>query len=82
MKPVAIARVNLVRFFRNRSVVFSVFLLPMLIVLLLGAMQGGAAIPKLGFVAVAEDTFTDELLGSLRGVEGFEVVEISDEERR
>ena len=81
MKPVAIARVNLVRFFRNRSVVFSVFLLPMLIVLLLGAMQGGAAIPKLGFVAVAEDTFTDELLGSLRGVEGFEVVEISDEDQ-
>ena len=81
MKPVAIARVNLVRFFRNRSVVFSVFLLPMLIVLLLGAMQGGAAIPKLGFVAVAEDTFTNELLSSLRDVEGFEVVEISDEDQ-
>lgn len=79
MKPVAIAKVNLVRFFRNRSVVFTVFLLPMLIVLLLGAMQGGASVPKLGFVALGEDTFTGELLGILEGVGGFEVVQIDDE---
>ena len=76
MKPVAIARVNLVRFFRDRSAIFSVFLLPMLIVLLLGAMQGGAAVPKLGFVSAAGDALTIELLGILQGVEGFEVVEI------
>jgi len=79
MKPVAIARVNLLRFFRNRSVVFSVFLLPMFIVLLLGAMQGGASTPKLGFVALGEDSFTSEFLGILEGVGGFEVVQIDDE---
>ena len=62
MKPLAIARVNLVRFFRDRSAVFSVFLLPMLIVLLLGAMQGGASVPKLGFVSAAGDALTTELL--------------------
>lgn len=78
MKSVAIARVNLVRFFRTRSAVFSVFLLPMLIVLLLGAMQGGASVPKLGFVSTAEDAFTTELLGILEGVDGFEVVEIDN----
>lgn len=80
MKPLAIARVNLVRFFRDRSAVFSVFLLPMLIVLLLGAMQGGASVPKLGFVSAAEDPLTAELLGILESVDGFEVVEIDSED--
>ncbi len=79
MKPLSIARVNLVRFFRTRSAVFSVFLLPMLIVLLLGAMQGGASNPKLGYVSAGEDTFTLELFAILDGVDGFEVLEIEDE---
>ncbi|MDH3259883.1 MAG: ABC transporter permease [Acidimicrobiia bacterium] len=80
MKPVAIARVNLVRFFRDRSAIFSVFLLPMLIVLLLGAMQGGASVPKLGFVSAADDALTSELLSILQGVDGFEAVEIDGED--
>ncbi len=80
MKPLAIARVNLVRFFRDRSAVFSVFLLPMLIVLLLGAMQGGASVPKLGFVSTTEDPLTAELLGILESVDGLEVVEIDRED--
>lgn len=78
MKPVAIARVNLTRFFRERSAIFSVFLLPMLIVLLLGAMQGGASTPKLGFSAAAEDDLTLELRSLLEEVEGFAVVDVTD----
>lgn len=80
MKAVAVARVNLVRFFRDRSAIFTVFVLPVLIVLLLGAMQGGAAIPKLGFVAASEDALTSELLTDLERVEGLEIVQIDDEE--
>ena len=78
MKPVAIARVNLVRFFRDRQAIFSVFLLPMLIVLLLGAMQGGASTPKLGFTVAEDDALTAELLGILETVEGFDVVQLED----
>lgn len=78
MKPVAIARVNLVRFFRDRQAIFSVFLLPMLIVLLLGAMQGGASTPKLGFAAAEDDALTAELNGILETVEGFDVVQVAD----
>ncbi len=78
MKPIAIARVNLVRFFRDPQAIFSVFLLPMLIVLLLGAMQGGASTPKLGFTVAEGDSLTAELLGILESVEGFEVVELDD----
>ncbi len=80
MKAVAIARVNLVRFFRDRQAIFSVFLLPMLIVLLLGAMQGGASTPKLGFTVADDDALTAELLGILETVEGFEVVQLDDED--
>ena len=78
MKAIAIARVNLVRFFRDRQAIFSVFLLPMLIVLLLGAMQGGASTPKLGFTVAADDALTAELRGILETVEGFEVIELED----
>ncbi|HEY5684943.1 MAG TPA: ABC transporter permease [Acidimicrobiia bacterium] len=80
MKPVAIARVNLVRFFRDRQAIFSVFMLPMLIVLLLGAMQGGASTPRLGFTVAEADSLTAELAGLLATVEGFEVVEFDDED--
>jgi ABC-2 type transport system permease protein len=78
MRSVAIAKVNLVRFFRDRQAIFGVFLLPMLIVLLLGAMQGGASTPKLGFTAEADDGLATELLGILEGVEGFDVVQMAD----
>lgn len=80
MKALAIARVNLIRFFRDRQAIFSVFLLPMLIVLLLGAMQGGASTPKLGFTTGEDDELTGELLGILETVGGFEVVGVDDED--
>ena len=50
----------------------------MLIVLLLGAMQGGASTPKLGFTVAEGDSLTAELLGILETVEGFEVIELDD----
>lgn len=43
MKALYIASTGLRRFFRQRGNLFSVFLLPVLIVLLLGAMTRGAA---------------------------------------
>jgi ABC-2 type transport system permease protein len=78
MKSVAIAQVNLVRFFRDPQAIFSVFLLPMLIVLLLGAMQGGASTPKLGFTVAEDDALTAELLSIIESVEGFDVVQFED----
>jgi ABC-2 type transport system permease protein len=80
MKAWAIARVNLVRYFRDRSSIFNVFVLPMLIVLLLGAMAGGSATPRLGFVALDEDALTTELVEGLQSVEGLEIVEIDNDE--
>ncbi len=80
MRAWAIARVNLTRYFRERAAIFNVFVLPMLIVLLLGAMSGGSAVPRLGFVAPEQDALTVELLDTLRSVDGLEVVEIDGDQ--
>ena len=50
MKVLAIARANLLRFVRDRSNAFFVFVLPIGIVLLIGAQFGGDFSPKVGVV--------------------------------
>lgn len=80
MKSVAIAGVSLRRFFRDRSNVFSVFLFPILLVLLLGSMQGGASNPRLGFHVETPDAFSTQLLEGLEGIDGLVVKELGSEE--
>lgn len=50
MKAVAIAGANLLRFVRDRSNIFFVFVLPIGIVLLIGAQFGGDSSPQVGVV--------------------------------
>lgn len=78
MRAVAIARVTLSRYFRDRQAILVVFVLPFLIVLLLGASSGGAATPKVGFFAEAPDALTARLLEGLRAVEGVDITEADD----
>lgn len=80
MRTLAITRLNLVRLFRDRGTVFVLFVLPFLIVLLLGASAGGASTPELGFVAPSPDALTDQLLAGLQAVDGLDVVVLDDEE--
>lgn len=80
MKAIAIGRVSLVRYFRDRAALFTVFVLPLMIVLLLGAASGGSAVPKLGVTAAEPDALTAELLSGLDSVEGMEVIEIDSED--
>ena len=79
MRVLAITWTNLIRFFRNRSAIFTVFVLPFLIVLLLGASAGGASTPSVGFHVATTDVFTVQLFDALSSVDGLEVVEIDDE---
>ena len=78
MKTWAVTRVNLKRYFRERSAIFMVFALPMMIVLLLGSMQGGAGVPEVGFVAPSGDVLADELFVLLEGTDGIEAVRIEE----
>ena len=49
-KVVAIAVTNLRRTFRVRTNLFTTFVFPMLLILILGATFGGSATPRLGVV--------------------------------
>ena len=57
-----IARVNLLRTLRQRTDLFFVFLLPLIIIIALGAAFGGAGTSRLGVVNVQSGPLSDELL--------------------
>lgn len=65
MKALVIARTNLRRLFRERSTLFFVFVLPLLIVLLLGATFGGTFTPRLGVAVTGAGPLGDELVAAL-----------------
>jgi linearmycin/streptolysin S transport system permease protein len=68
MRPIVeIARVNLLRVFRDRTNLFFVFLLPLVIIIALGAAFGGTGISRLGVVATGAGPLGDELVSIIEG---------------
>ncbi|NND02089.1 MAG: ABC transporter permease [Acidimicrobiia bacterium] len=78
MKAVAIAAANLRRFARDRSNIFFVFVLPIGIVLLIGAQFGGDFSPKVGVVASGTDIGATIRAG-LDSEEDVSIVDYADE---
>ncbi len=62
---VEIARVNLLRVLRDRTNLFFVFLLPLIIIIALGAAFGGTGVSRLGVVATDAGPLGDELVAIL-----------------
>ena len=60
-----ISRVNLLRLIRERSNFFFYFILPLIIVIALGAMFGGSGVSRLGVVDRAAGALGDELVAIL-----------------
>lgn len=60
-----IARVNLLRALRDRTNLFFVFLLPLIIIIALGAAFGGAGVSRLGIVSAEAGPLGDELMAIL-----------------
>lgn len=60
-----IARVNLLRVFRDRTNLFFVFLLPLIIIIALGAAFGDVGISRLGVVRADAGALGDELVAIL-----------------
>jgi len=79
VKILSIARVNLVRFLRDRSTVFFVFVLPLGIVMLIGAQFSGSFLPILGVLAT-DGAFADDLILRLEDGGGVEVKLFDDED--
>ena len=75
MKVMAIAGMNLRRIFRDRTSLFFVFVLPLMLVLILGAAFGGPSTPKLGVLGANVGHFLD----ALRAEPGLRVEEVAEE---
>ncbi len=78
MKAATIAGANLRRFLRDRSNVFFVFILPIGIVLLIGAQFGGDFSPRIGVVASA-DALGSSIRAALEQQPDIAVVSYDDE---
>lgn len=79
MKVLVIARANLLRFIRDRSNVFFVFILPIGIVLLIGAQFSGDFSPRVGVVTSGQ-TFGTELVAQLEESEAVTSVDFATED--
>jgi ABC-2 type transport system permease protein len=65
MRILSIARNALRRLFRDRSNIFFVFVLPIALVLLIGASFGGGFTPTVGVTASADDALAEQLVSEL-----------------
>ena len=66
MRPLAIAGVNLRRLFRDRTGLFFVFVLPVILIVVLGTVFGGGTAPRLGVVAVDAGPLATDLVDGIR----------------
>ncbi len=78
MKVLAIASANLQRLFRDRSNIFFVLILPVGIILLIGAQFGGGFEPKVGVVSEGDGAFVTELVEMLEAQPAFVVRSYDD----
>jgi ABC-2 type transport system permease protein len=76
-RVVAIARVELVRLFRDRSNLFFVFLFPLLLVVLIGAGFGGGFDTRVGLVGAEEDPSAGSLREAIDELDGFTAVAVA-----
>jgi ABC-2 type transport system permease protein len=74
-KVLTIAGTDLRRIFRDRTSLFFVFVLPLMLVLILGAAFGGPSTPKLGVLGAT----TGHLVDALRAEPGLRVQEVAEE---
>jgi ABC-2 type transport system permease protein len=66
MRPaLEIARVNVLRLLRERENLFFIFLLPLILIVTLGAAFGGSGTSRLGVVAVGAGPLGDELVSAI-----------------
>lgn len=81
MRVVTIAAVELQRLLRDRSNLFFVFVLPLLLVIFIGAQFGeGATQRQVGVVAPDDDPAAAELVDAIAAVDGFVTVPAADEQ--
>ncbi|NIA24264.1 MAG: ABC transporter permease [Gammaproteobacteria bacterium] len=81
MKALVIARMNVLRMVRDRSSFFFVFVLPLLLILVLGAMFGGSFLPRLGVVGGDDGPLARSLVAGLESRSTIRVLSYPDLDR-
>ena len=80
MKVLTIAGNSVRLLFRDRSNIFFVLILPIVLILVIGLMFGGAFTPRVGVVLVDDGPSAADLAGRLDSTEGIDVVRVGSEE--
>ena len=70
MRALAIAGVNLRRLFRDRTGLFFIFVLPVVLIVVLGTVFGGRTAPRLGIVVRRRGPLATELVEAIRDGRG------------
>ena len=79
MSALAIAQVNVIRLLRDRTNLFFVFLLPIVLIVVLGVIYGGRTAPRLGIVTLDVGQLGGDLVADLRtGDMKLEIKEFTD----
>ena len=66
MNVLVIARVNVLRLLRDRTSLFFVFVLPIVLIVVLGTAFGGRVAPRMGIVATDGGPLAEELVAAIR----------------
>lgn len=78
MRALAIARTAVLLLLRDRSNIFFVFMLPMMLILVLGAAFGGAFDPRVGVLSEGDGPLAAELVERIVALEGVDATEWDD----
>ena len=78
MKVLAIARANLLRLTRDRTALFFVFLLPMLLILVIGAAFGGGFNPRIAVLDLDGGPLAANLVDDLEAIDNARISEYPD----
>jgi ABC-2 type transport system permease protein len=82
VRALAIAGVNLRRLFRDRMGLFFIFVLPVILLVVLGTIYGGRTAPRIGIVLTDGGPLAEELAGAVRdGDVSLEMKTPADEDR-
>lgn len=73
MKSIIIAGYNLRRLFRDRSNIFFVIILPMMLILLIGSVFGGGFTPEVAVFDASDDPRSRNIVTALREVEDIKI---------
>ena len=80
MTVLTIAGNALRRFFRDRSNYFFVFVLPLALIMLIGAQFGGGFAPTVGVATVDDDPLAQRIVTTIEAIPEYEVRDFADEE--